>query len=90
MEIFIFVTSSIRYALAKKTGHYLIDTSEYEGLLIENLIATTLYNLYKEDDRFTVYYGLNKKKNVDFLIEDGFEHPIPIDVDRGEKKKISN
>lgn len=84
---YFFATSSIRYALAKKTGHSLIDTSEYEGLLIENLIATNLYNLYNEDDTFTVYYDPNKKKNVDFLIQDGFEYPIPIEVGRGEKKK---
>ena len=84
---YFFATSSIRYALAKKTGHSLIDTSEYEGLLIENLIATNLFNLFNNDDTFTVYYDPNKKKNVAFLIQNGFEYPIPIEVGRGEKKK---
>ena len=84
---YFFATSSIRYALAKKTGHSLIDTSEYEGLLIENLIASILFNLFNNDDSFTVYYDSNEKKNVDFLIQDGFEYPIPIEVGWGEKKK---
>lgn len=28
-----------------------------------------------------------RKKNVDFVIQDSFENPIPIEVGRGKKKK---
>ena len=81
-----FATSSIRYALAKKTGHPLIDTDEFEGILIENLIASNLFNLFNEDDSFIVYYDANQKKNVDFLIQNGLDYPIPIEVGRADMK----
>ena len=78
-----FASCSIRYALAKKIGHPLIDTTDFEGLLIENLIASNLFNLLNRDGSFSLYYD----SNIDFLIQNGLEYPIPIEVGRGVKKK---
>ena len=83
-----FATSSIRHALSQKIGNPLLNTKNYEGLLLENLVASSLYNkLNKEFNSFDVYYDANKKKNVDFLISHGLDSIIPIEVGRGEKRK---
>ena len=82
-----FATSSLKYALAKKTGYSLIDTADYEGILIENLVASNLFKLFNKENSFTIYYDPTKKRNVDFLIQNGLDYPIPIEVGRGQKKK---
>ncbi|WP_458453389.1 ATP-binding protein, partial [Methanobrevibacter sp.] len=83
-----FATPSIRHALSKKVGNPLQGTDDYEGLLLENLIATNLFNLSnREFTNFTIYYDANKDKNVDFLIQKDSENIIPIEVGRGKKKK---
>lgn len=83
-----FATPSIRHALSRKVGNPLLGTEDYEGLLLENLIASNLFNLSnKEFTNFTIYYDANKKINVDFLIQEESENIIPIEVGRGKKKK---
>ena len=83
-----FATPSIRHALSRKVGNPLLGTEDYEGLLLENLIASNLFNLSnREFTNFTIYYDANKKTNVDFLIQEESENIIPIEVGRGKKKK---
>ena len=82
-----FATSSLKYNLAKRIGYSLIDSADYEGILIENLIASNLFNLFNKEYSFTIYYDPTKKKNVDFLIQNALDYPIPIEVGRGKKKK---
>ena len=83
-----FATPSIRHALSRKVGNPLLGSEDYEGLLLENLIASNLFNLSnKEFTNFTIYYDANKKTNVDFLIQRESENIIPIEVGRGKKKK---
>lgn len=84
-----FATPSIRHALSKKIGNPLLGTDEYEGLLLENLVASNLFNLsHRQFADFTIYYDADKKRNVDFLIQKDSENIIPIEVGRGEKKKL--
>ena len=83
-----FATPSIRHALSRKVGNPLLGTEDYEGLLLENLIASNLFNLSNNEfTNFTIYYDANKKTNVDFLIQEESENIIPIEVGRGKKKK---
>lgn len=83
-----FATPSIRHALSRKVGNPLLGTEDYDGLLLENLIASNLFNLSnREFTNFTIYYDANKKINVDFLIQEESENVIPIEVGRGKKKK---
>ena len=83
-----FASSSIRHALSLRIGNPMIKTDNYEGLLLENMIASNLFNLLnREYLSFNIYYDANKKKNVDFLISHGLDSIIPIEVGRGEKKK---
>ncbi len=83
-----FASSSIRHALSTKVGNTMKNSDEYEGILIENLVASNLFNLSNTQiDSFNIYYDPNKEKNVDFVIQDNFENPIPIEVGRGKKKK---
>ena len=83
-----FATSSIRYALSAKVGNPLLGTADYEGSLLENLIASNLFNLSnRQFTDFAIYYDANKKKNVDFLIQKDSNNVIPIEVGRGTKKK---
>jgi len=64
------------------------NTSEYEGILLENLVASTLNNIKKQENHyFTIYYDSNKKNNVDFLLQEEFKNPIPLEVGRGKKDK---
>lgn len=82
-----FASSSIRHALSMKIGNTMKNSKEYEGILIENLVASNLFNLSNgQADPFNIYYDPHKEKNVDFVIHD-FENPIPIEVGRGKKKK---
>ena len=83
-----FASSSIRHALSMKIGNTMKNSDEYEGILIENLVASNLFNLSNtQADSFNIYYDPHKDKNVDFIIQDAFENPIPIEVGRGKKKK---
>nr|WP_292893063.1 DUF4143 domain-containing protein [Methanobrevibacter sp.] len=83
-----FATPGIRHALSRKVGNPLIGSDDYEGLLLENLIASNLFNLSnRQFSNFTIYYDANKKTNVDFLIQEESENIIPIEVGRGKKKK---
>ena len=34
-----------------------------------------------------MYYDTNKKKNVDFILQQDFKNPVPIEVGRGKKDK---
>lgn len=83
-----FATTSIRHALISEIGNSIKKTEQYEGLLLENLVASSLFNVYcQEDIYFNLYYDANKRNNVDFLIRKGFENPIPLEVGRGKKDK---
>lgn len=84
-----FATPSIRHALSNKVGNPLWGTDDYEGMLLENLIASILFNLSnKQFADFKLYYDGDKKRNVDFLIQKDSENVIPIEVGRGKKTKL--
>ena len=88
-----FATSSLKYALSSQIGNPEKNTTEFEGILIENLVASTLHNTYlNREDFFTLYYDNHKKGNVDFIIDNQIKKPIPIEVGRGkkDKKQIKN
>ena len=83
-----FATSSIKNALSTITGNTMKNTTEYEGILLENLVASTLNNIKQNHNHyFSVFYDSNKKKNVDFLVQEDFKNPIPIEVGIGKKDK---
>ena len=83
-----FATPSLRHALSLKSGNPLIGTDDYEGLLLENLVASNLFNLSNSEfTNVTVYYDANKNGNADFLIQRGSDNIVPIEVGRGKKKK---
>ena len=83
-----FATSSIRNALSIKSGNTINDIKQYEGMLLENLVASILFNLTQRGNKyFTLYYDANKKKNVDFILQQDFKNPVPIEVGRGKKDK---
>ena len=83
-----FATSSIKNALSTKSGNTIKDVKQYEGILLENLVASILFNLtQRENNYFTLYYDANKKKNVDFILQQDFKNPVPIEVGRGKKDK---
>lgn len=84
-----FATPSIRHALSNKVGNPLFGTDSYEGLLLENMVASILFNLSnKQFTDFKIYYDGNKKRKVDFLIQKDSENIIPIEVGRGNKCKL--
>lgn len=88
-----FATSSLKYALSSQIGNPEKNTTEFEGILMENLVASTLHNTYQNrEDFFTLYYDNHKKGNVDFIIDNQIKNPIPIEVGRGkkDKKQIKN
>jgi len=82
-----FATSSLKYALSSKIGNVSTNKEKYEGILIENIIASKLHHLSMDNFRFSLYYDENKKNNVDFIIHRSFEKPIPIEVGRGKKDR---
>lgn len=83
-----FATSSIRNALSENSGNIINDIKQYEGILLENHVASILFNFTQRgNDCFTLYYDANKKRNVDFILQRDFKNPIPIEVGRGRKDK---
>lgn len=83
-----FATSSIRNALSENSGNIINDIKQYEGILLENHVASILFNFTQRgNDCFTLYYDANKKRNVDFILQRDFKNPVPIEVGRGRKDK---
>ncbi|WP_332870913.1 ATP-binding protein [Methanobrevibacter oralis] len=83
-----FATPSLHNVLSSKYGNNLKNSNEYEGILLENLVASTLFNIRnRKNNHFHIYYDVNKKNNVDFIIKKDFENPIPIEVGHGNKNK---
>ncbi|WP_296889670.1 DUF4143 domain-containing protein [uncultured Methanobrevibacter sp.] len=65
------------------------------GKLFENFVASTLFNFKKRNNNvYKTYYDSGKKqdKNVDFIIQKGFEKPILIEVSycKKDKSQIKN
>lgn len=81
-----FATSSLKNAIVSMLGNTSIQKQEYEGILLENYIASILHNLINKNIYQYMYYDSNKE-NVDFLVRKEFENPIPIEVGRGKKDK---
>ena len=83
-----FATSSIRNALSENSGNTIKDIKQYEGILLENHVASILFNFTQRGNNyFTLYYDANKKRNVDFILQQDFKSPVPIEVGRGKKDK---
>lgn len=83
-----FATSSLKYALSSQIGNPEKNTPEFEGILLENLVASTLHNTYlNREDFFTLYYDNHKRGNVDFIVDNQIKSPIPIEVGQGKKDK---
>ena len=80
-----FATSSLKYSLASKTGNNHKDKRKFEGVLIENLIASKLFNLTREHENITLFYDARKKVNVDFIVKEEFGKAVPMEVGRGTK-----
>lgn len=81
-----FATSSLKHAISSTLGNNSIRKEEYEGLLLENMIASLLHEKTTKTYNTYLFYDSNKK-NVDFIIQRGFQNPIPIEVGRGKKDK---
>lgn len=83
-----FATASLRHAINKNWGFSPMNQDEYEGILLENLIASGLFNLKNNEYHFDfdIFFD-SSKGGVDFLIRRGFENPIPIEVGHGKKTK---
>lgn len=86
-----FATSSIKYALASFIGNVSKDKSKYEGILIENLIASKLYEMSDYNYNFSLHYDSGKKANVDFIIQNEFGENIAIKVgiERKDKRQVT-
>ena len=83
-----FATSSLRHSLVMDLGNVFRDSNAYKGILLENFVASSFFNLAIGGDmQFNLFYDDNKKKNVDFIIQEGFNNPIPIEVGVGKKNK---
>ena len=83
-----FASPSIRHAINQYYGFSPMKKEDYEGILVENLVASSLFNLMNCEKyfNFNVFFEL-EKNGVDFIIKKGFDKPIPIDVGAGNKTK---
>ena len=83
---YFFATSSLKHALNQDLDNPIQDIKAYNGLLLENFVASALHHL-KERKKFQIYYDpSSKNKNVDFLIQKGTNKPVPLEVGIGKKK----
>lgn len=83
-----FATPSIRNCINKKFGNSAGSQSEYDGILLENQIASNLFNLNNDGCMFdfNVYYD-SQKGGVDFIVKKMFGNAIPIESGIGSKTK---
>lgn len=83
-----FATPSLRHSLSINLGIASNDPKAYKGILLENLVASSFFNLKtKSNVMYNTYFDSRKKRNVDFLVQRGFDKPIPIEVGIGRKDK---
>ena len=82
-----FATSSLRYNLSISLGNSTHNTEEYEGTIIENLVASTLFNFIQKENKYISLYYDSNDTNSDFILQEDFKSPIPIEVGRGKKDK---
>ncbi|MBQ9161093.1 MAG: ATP-binding protein [Methanobrevibacter sp.] len=83
-----FATPSLRHAINSNWGFSPMNQDEYEGILLENLVASGLFNLKNNEEYFDFDIFFDPLKDgVDFLVRRGFENPIPIEVGHGNKTK---
>lgn len=83
-----FASPCIRHAINMQFGVSSIKKDDYEGILLENFVASSLFNVMNNENyfKFDTYFQLGKK-SVDFIVKKDFEQPIPIEVGLGKKKK---
>ena len=86
---YFFATSSIMHAINLKFGFSSINLDEYEGILLETLVASHLTDL-KDSEKFfefSIFYDSYKvkKHRVDFIVKKEFGEAIPIEVGHGTK-----
>lgn len=85
---YFFATSSIKHILTSSIGNLNSNKKAYIGVLLENLVASTLFYLSNTDGNyFRLYYDPESRGNVDFIIQREFQKPIPIEVGIGKKTK---
>lgn len=83
-----FASPSIRHAINKHFGFSSMKKEDYEGILLENLVASSLFNAKNNENNFDfdIFFELGKN-TVDFLIKKEYANPIPIEVGLGTKNK---
>ena len=85
-----FATSSLSHSLSSAIGDSNMDSDRYEGKLLENLIASCLHNRFLknfDNEEDYLFYDSKKKVNVDFVVRNSFNKPVPIEVGKGDKDK---
>ena len=84
-----FASSSLRHSLVMDLGNTFRDSNAYRGILLENLVASEFFNLsVRKNMQFNVFFDdEDEKKSVDFILQEGFNKPIPIEVGIGKKDK---
>lgn len=83
-----FASPCIRHAINKQFGVSSIKKDDYDGILLENFVASSLFNVMNNENYFDfdTYFQLGKN-SVDFIIKKEFDQPIPIEVGLGKKNK---
>ena len=83
-----FASPSIRHAINYRFGVSSIKKEEYEGILLENYVASSLFNVMNNENyfKFDTFFQLGKK-SVDFILKRNFDEVIPIEVGLGKKNK---
>lgn len=82
-----FLATQIKAAYFLNNGDVTNNYREYLGILLENLMATSLYKLQMTKKQgFGVYYD-SRKGGVDFIIKSLNRKPVPIEVGIGKKNK---
>ena len=82
-----FLATQIKAAYFITNGDVSNDYRQYMGILLENLVATSLYKLQENyNDGFGVCYD-SRKGGVDFIIKSFNQKAVPIEVGIGKKNK---
>lgn len=82
-----FLSTQIKSSFFLKMGDVSSNYKQYLGILLENLVAASLYRLNKQHGNSIEMYYDSKKGGVDFIVKNLTNNPIPIEVGIGKKDK---
>ena len=81
-----FLSPSLNAAVNFKLGKYDVTNREFMGVLAENMVASHFFRLMETENILQSIFYSSEKGGADFLLYNGEDNLIPVEVGLGKKK----